>query len=124
MVNKYQLYLSQVNPSTYSRVVDPSFQQFQLPPPPLRDTISVEEFFTLYDQIFYDIPTEGLINSHEYIVKTSGKYIQTEVDNQDVQLLLDEITALRQELLESNQRILNMQLSSSLSSSMSSPIII
>lgn len=113
MVNKYSLNITLANPAVYDRVVDNSFQQFLPLPPPIEDTISVDDFFVIYNQIFYDIPTEGNINSHAFLVKNSGEYINAESTNQDIQLLLNEINDLKKELLEANQKLLNLQLSSS-----------
>lgn len=108
----YSLNKTVYNKEAYEKTIDTSFAQIQTPPPPLEDTISVAEFFNLYTAIFYDIPTEGDINSHAYLVKTSGEYIGGEQVSEDVQALLDEITTLRQENLS-----LQQQLVSSMSSS-------
>lgn len=102
------------NNNQYKKVIDTSFTQVQPPAPPVEDTITVEEFFTYYNKIFYDIPANGNINSHEYLVKTSGEYINASTPNEETQLLLDEITSLRQQLLESQQQLINSQLSASL----------
>jgi len=93
------------NKDAYEKTIDTSFAQIQLPAPPLVDTITVSEFFNLYNNIFYDIPSFGAINSHEYLVAKSGDYINAEQINQDIQFLLDEITTLRQENLKLNQDI-------------------
>lgn len=108
----YSLNKTVYNKEAYEKTIDTSFAQIQTPPPPLEDTISVAEFFNLYTAIFYDIPTEGDINSHAYLVKTSGEYIGEEQINASIQALLDEITSLRQENLS-----LQQQLVSSISSS-------
>jgi hypothetical protein len=102
------------NKEAYEKTIDTSFAQIQTPAPPLRNTITVPEFFNLYNAIFYDIPVEGDINSHAYLVAKSGEYINVEQVNQDIQLLLDEISSLRQQLLAANQQVLNSQVSSSL----------
>lgn len=102
------------NSSIYKNVIDTSFTQVQPPAPPVEDTITVEEFFTYYTKIFYDIPATGDINSHAYLVKTSGEYINASAPNDEIQLLLDEITSLRQQLLNSQQQLINSQLSASL----------
>ena len=94
----YSLNKSVYDREAYKKTIDTSFSQMA-PPPPLQNTISVEEFFNYYNTIFYDIPSNGNINSHEYLVKTSGEYINASNVNEDIQLLLDEITLLRQELL-------------------------
>ena len=98
----------------YENAIDTSFAQVSSPTPPLEDTITIEEFFNLYDILFYDIPTEGDVNSHVYIAQTSGDYANFDNTNEEIQALLDEITALRQENLELNQQIINLQISSSL----------
>ena len=110
----YPLNKTVYNNNQYKKVIDTSFTQVQPPPPPVEDTITVEEFFVYYNKIFYDIPTVGNINSHEYLVKTSGEYINASTTNEETQLLLDEITSLRQQLLTSQQQIINLQVSSSL----------
>jgi hypothetical protein len=110
----YNLNKTVYNRREYTNVIDTSFTQLQLPPPPVEDTITVEQFFGYYNKIFYYIPAEGNINSHEYLVKTSGDYINVAIPNDETQLLLDEISSLRQQLLAANQQVLNLQFSSSL----------
>lgn len=97
----------------YEKTIDTSFSQITPPTPPIENTISVEEFFNLYNTIFYDIPKEGDINSHTYLVRTSGDYVGTETISEDIQVLLDEITSLREQLLAANQQILLAQISGS-----------
>ena len=65
----------------------------------ISQTTSVEEFFQLYDELFYDIPAMGTTNSHEYLVKTSGEYINYDQDSEIIQALQEEITNLREENL-------------------------
>ena len=57
----------------------------------------------LYDKFFFQIPKFGEIESHEYLGKTSLEYAESEIINQQIQDLLDEIAALREE----NLRIMN-----------------
>ena len=109
----YSLNRSVYDKEAYKKTIDTSFSQIAPLPPP-QNTISVEEFFSYYSTIFYDIPTIGNTNSHEYLVKTSGDYIGASNINEDAQLLLDEITLLRQELLIANQQIVQLQISSSM----------
>ena len=52
--------------TAYPNAVDISFSELVTPSPALEETISVEEFFTLYNSIFYNIPAEGNVNSHQY----------------------------------------------------------
>jgi prefoldin subunit 5 len=46
-------------------------------------------------------------------VKRSGEYINFDNTNEDIQILLDEITSLQQENLVLNQRILELEISGS-----------
>jgi hypothetical protein len=98
----------------YEKTISTSFTQLSPPAPPVTSTVTVAEFFNYYNTIFYDIPTEGDTNSHFYLVKKSGDYIGADETNADIQLLLDEITNLRQQLLITNQTVLNLQISASL----------
>jgi hypothetical protein len=109
----YSLNKTVYNRREYINVIDTSFTQIT-PTTPVEDTITVEQFFQYYNKIFYDIPAEGNINSHAYLVKTSGDYINASTINTDIQLLLDEITTLRQQLLIAEQQNVNLQISSSL----------
>jgi hypothetical protein len=119
----YPLNRTVYNKDAYEKTIDTSFSQVSTPALPLADTISVTEFFNLYNAIFYDIPTTGDTNSHIYLVAKSGDYINADQVNEDVQLLLDEITLLRQDLLTANQQILNLQISSSIPTSINTPTI-
>ena len=71
-------------------------------------SISVAEFFTNYQEIFYQIPKFGELNSHEYLIKTSTDYIGTSaITDTTVQALIDEITQLRQENLDLQQQLIS-----------------
>jgi len=105
----YSLNKTVFKKETYENTIDTTFSQVSTPPLPLEDTITIDEFFNLYNALFYDIPTNGDANSHEYLVKTSGDYINFEQENEDVQALLDEITVLRQDLLAANEQIILLQ---------------
>ena len=93
------------NKNQYQRVIDTSFTQLVQPQvTTIAPTISVAEFFQNYQQIFYQIPKFGEINSHEYLIKTSQEYIGgTEPQDDLTQALINEITQLRQENLELQQ---------------------
>jgi hypothetical protein len=60
---------------------------------------TVEDFFTLYEKFFFQIPKEGEVNSHTYLIKESSDYVGFQVNSEDIQALLDEIAQLRQENL-------------------------
>ena len=119
----YPLNRTVFNKDAYENTIDTSFSQVAIPPPPLEDTITVTEFFNLYNAIFYDIPTQGETNSHAYIVAKSGDYINADQINEDVQALLDEITILRQDLLAANQQLITLQISASVPTSINVPTL-
>ncbi len=54
----------------------------------------------MYDELFFDIPKEGDIDSHRYILQREAEYLGVKfADDIDIQALLQEITDLRQQLL-------------------------
>ena len=93
------------NKDKYSRVIDTQFTQLvsleeETP------SFTIDDFFELYDQLFYQIPREGDTNSHQYILQREADYLGISISQDDVQALLDEITSLRQQILDS-QTIIN-----------------
>ena len=96
--------------SNYSNVVSTNFTELTPPPIPEEETVSVSQFFRLYDQLFYDIPPEGEINTHEFLIRRSTEYIGfTEETPEEIQALLDEITNLRRNLLDTEQEVLDLR---------------
>lgn len=67
------------------------------------NTLDISKFFELYNKIFYDIPKAGAINSHEVIVKQSSKYINFTPNEDLINSLQNEITSLREQLLQEQQ---------------------
>jgi hypothetical protein len=63
-------------------------------------TFTLEDFFQLYEDLFYQIPKEGDINSHQYILQKEADYLGIIINQDDIQALLDEITNLRQQVLD------------------------
>jgi hypothetical protein len=97
----------------YDRTINTSFTQ--LGQSTLVDTgsalPSVDQFFDYYNQLFFDIPKFGVTNSHEYLIKTSQEYIgASNVVNDEINALIEEITQLRQENLELNQQLVSSQI--------------
>ncbi len=67
---------------------------------------TIEDFFQLYEELFYQIPKEGDVESHTYILNKEAEYLGIRLASDvDIQALLNEITSLRQQLLESKQII-------------------
>ena len=95
----------------YQKVIDTSFTQLVQPvTTPTGSTLpTVDQFFTYYNQLFFDIPKFGEVNSHEYLIQTSQEYIgPSNIINDEIQALIDEVTELRQENLELQQQLLTI----------------
>lgn len=94
----------------YKNVIDTNFTQLTPPTPPAEEVISVGEFFNLYTNLFYEIPAEGDVNSHQFLIERSTEYIGfTEENDQDIEALLNEITQLREELLATQEELRTIQ---------------
>ncbi len=91
--------------NSFLNTIDTSFEQVPVTSPTLAPVPSVSEFFETYQQIFYNIPSEGPINSHEYLVKVSGQYLNAENFDQNLEPLIAEIDSLRATNLELERRI-------------------
>jgi len=91
----------------YQKVIDTSFTQLipQTPTTTQEQTITVDQFFDYYNQLFFDIPKLGDTNSHEYLIKTSQEYVGSTFESDNIQALIDEVTFLRQQNLELNEQI-------------------
>lgn len=90
------------NKAQYPKTINTQFSELGITPitNAIAETPTVEEFFQLYDELFYDIPALGTTNSHEYLVRTSGEYINFDEQNEIIQALQEEITGLREENLQ------------------------
>lgn len=86
--------------NSYVNTIDTTFTQLIPPPPPVEDVITVEEFFDLYNTLFYEIPSFGDVNSHQFLIQTSADYIDFDANQEEILALRAEITDLRRQLLE------------------------
>jgi hypothetical protein len=95
------------NKDDFNKVVDTQFSQLinnqQIEETP---SFTLDDFFQLFEDLFDQIPREGDINSHQYILQKEADYLGVQINQDDLQALLDEITNLRQEVLDS-QTIIN-----------------
>jgi hypothetical protein len=92
----------------FNRVVDTSFKQLTGTQPSQGD-ITLTDFFQIYEDLFYEIPKDGDIESHRFILNKTAEYLGVTIsDNNDIQALLDEITTLRNELLDANKTLLDL----------------
>jgi hypothetical protein len=85
----------------FGKVINTQFSQLlnqqQAEPTPI---FTLDDFFELYDQLFYQIPKEGETNSHQFILQREADYLGIVISQDDIQALLDEITSLRQQVLD------------------------
>ena len=97
---KVRLSRNVYNNEDLSKTVDREFTSFVEETTEENDTVN--ELFRLYSKLFYEIPAQGDIESHEFIIRESSKMVQLEQENLEVQPLLDEIADLRERLLQQN----------------------
>ena len=87
--------------NTYGRIINTRFNQFLTDQEQTETPVfTIDDFFQLYEDLFYQIPKEGDTNSHRYILEKEAEYLGVIVNQDDIQALLDEITNLRQQLLD------------------------
>jgi hypothetical protein len=94
------------NKDQYGRVINTQFSQLINQGAEVEEpTFTVDDFFELYEELFYQIPKEGDTNSHQYILQKEADYLGVSISQDDVQALLDEITSLRQQILDAQTTI-------------------
>ena len=97
--------------SQYSKTINTQFSELGVTTlqEDLASQINVIQFFEIYNNLFYDIPSNGETNSHEFLVKTSGEYINYDQIQEEIEALREEITGLREENLELQVEITKFQ---------------
>jgi len=90
---------------TFGKVVDRSFKTFTQPLT-VEQERTIEQFFSDYDSLFLEIPAEGDIQSHQYLITKSSELVDFEKDTTDIQPLLDEISQLRAQVLEYQEQLI------------------
>ena len=98
------------NKRIYQKTIDTSFKELGVKT--IQEQIdaqpTVQEFFDMYNDLFYNINQLGPINSHEYLIKTSQEYIGAQENNELIELLQAEIASLREQLLESQKQLVEI----------------
>jgi len=99
------------NKNNYQKVIDTSFKQLGVKTiqQQLDNQPTTEQFFELYNELFYSIPEYGPNNSHEFIIKKSSEYINFEQNQEEIEALQSEISQLRNDLLEAQKQIVELQ---------------
>ena len=95
------------NKEVYIKTINTSFNELgvQSIEDQVNEQPTVQEFFNLYNELFYQIPEVGDTNSHEFLIKTSRDYINFEEENETILALQNEISNLRREILETQQEL-------------------
>ena len=97
--------------NTFTRVIETGFSELYTPTTAsaaVSQQITVDEFFDLYNTLFFEIPATGELNSHEYLVARSTEYLGGGVLTENEKAYIEEINALRQQLLEANTNYLSL----------------
>ena len=98
------------NKRAYLKTIDISFKELGVKT--IQEQIdtqpTVQEFFDMYNTLFYNINELGPTNSHEYLIKTSQEYIGAQENNELIELLQAEIANLREQLLEAQKQMGNI----------------
>jgi hypothetical protein len=111
MSNKIVLNKTVYNKDVYNKMIDTSFKQLGVKTiqQQLDETPTVDDFFQLYNELFYDIPESGETNSHEYLITKSSEYINFQQNLEEIEALQAEIASLRTELLEEQKKVIELQ---------------
>ena len=111
MAKKIDVKKQVFNKAQYIKTIDTTFNELGVTNiiEDIESTVTVEQFFELYDELFYDIEPNGVNNSHEFLVKTSGEYINFDQESDIIKALQEEISSLRQENLDLQLQLVKAQ---------------
>ena len=95
----------------YTKVIDTSFKQLgvQTIQEQIDQQPTVNDFFSMYNELFYQIPELGATNSHEYLIKKSSEYISFDANQDEIIALQNEIAQLRIDLLDTQKQVIELQ---------------
>ncbi len=99
------------NKPQYIKTIDTKFNELGVinMTEAIQSTVTVNDFFKYYNELFYEIPERGETDSHEFLVKTSGEYINFDEQNDLIQALQQEITVLRETNLELEGQLIELK---------------
>ena len=112
------------NKAQYFKTIDTTFSELGVAT--IQESLdtqpNTEEFFSLYNQLFYEIPEFGEINSHEFLIQQSTEYINFEANQETINELQKEIAQLRKDLLDSQKQIVELETGESLGEDLANSI--
>ena len=100
-MSQVDLYKNNFQRGSYTNTINTSFTQL-VPPSPVtveNNLPTVDVFFTYYDALFFQIPKTG-DNSHTTLIESSTEYIGYTPQSLEIDALQQEITFLREQLIE------------------------
>ena len=99
------------NKTEYLKTIDTSFSELGVTTVNTEtlNQVDIGAFFQLYNRIFYDIPALGNVDSHQYLVRTSGEYINFDEISDEIAALQAEIAQLRSDLLNAQMELVKSQ---------------
>ena len=108
MQQKINLTKNSFSKTQYPKIIDTEFSQLtpEVTEPVATQDVSIDEFFVLYNKLFFDIPQRGN-NSHETLITTSTEYIGYSPLTTEIEALQQEITELRRQLIEERTSAVN-----------------
>ena len=96
----------------YKKIFDTEFSSLS-PTKPIQEQLeeqpSINDFFALYNELFFIIPKTGETNSHEFLIQQSSEYINFEPNFAEIEALQTEISQLRKDLLEEQRKNIELQ---------------
>ena len=104
---RYNIKKTKLNKQNYPKIIDNRFTQLAPPIPEPVVEPTVDNFFELYNDLFYDIPKTGETNSHQFLINQSTEYAGGGL-SEEIEALISEIDNLREQLLEANEKILEL----------------
>lgn len=97
--------------NTYTKLINTSFSQLgvQTIQEQINQQPTTNDFFNMYNELFYQIPELGATNSHEYLIKKSSEYIAFDANQDEITALQNEIAQLRTDLLDAQKQVIELQ---------------
>lgn len=113
MAEQVNLNKTNLGRTSYTRTINTEFTQLVPPTPVIAENNlpTVTDFFNTYDALFFVIPKTGE-NSHTTLIESSTEYIGYAPQTLEIEALQQEITFLREQLLETRQQIESLSNSS------------